>query len=126
MQDKLYGIPVFLCGNYLIYDRDSEMLASAEHITDLAEEAQILVINSENDFNKNQYVYEISADFRGEANPSADSGAEEYMSLIDRLADNAHRKDNDDQVAKAYDSGIGLCRMANRGYSETVFYGKLY
>ena len=48
------------------------------------------------------------------------------MSLIDRLADNAHRKDNDDQVAKAYDSGIGLCRMANRGYSETVFYGKLY
>ena len=40
------------------------MLASAEHITDLAEEAQILVINSENAFNKNQYVYEISADIR--------------------------------------------------------------
>lgn len=117
VQDKLYGIPVFLCGNYLIYDRDSEMLASAEHITDLAEEAQILVINSENDFNKKQYVYEISADIRGEANPSADSGAEEYMSLIDRLADNAHRKDNDDQVAKAYDSGIGQGYI---GYSESI------
>ena len=117
MQDKLYGIPVFLCGNYLIYDRDSEMLASAEHITDLAEEAQILVINSENDFNKKQYVYEISADIRGEANPSIDSNAEEYLSLIDRLADKAHKKDVSDQVAMAFDSGIGQGYI---GYSESI------
>jgi thiamine pyridinylase len=39
------------------------------------------------------------------------------MSLIDRLADNAHRKDNDDQVAKAYDSGIGQGYI---GYSESI------
>lgn len=84
VQDKLYGIPVFLCGNFLIYDRDSEVLDSAEHITDLADESQILVINSETDFNKPQYAYEIIADIRGEANPSSDSSAEEYVSLIDR------------------------------------------
>ena len=117
VQDKLYGIPVFLCGNYLIYDRDSELLAAAEHITDLKDESQILVINSEHDFNRHQYLYEISADIRGEANPSIDSNAEEYLSLIDRLADKAHKKDVSDQVAMAFDSGIGQGYI---GYSESM------
>ncbi len=116
-RDKLYGIPVFLCGNYLIYDRDSEELASAEHITDLEGESQILVINSESSFNRPQYTYEILADARGEANPSVDSSAEEYMSLIDRLADNDHKKDDDTEVAMAYDSGIGRGYI---GYSESL------
>ena len=31
---RLYGIPAFLCGNYLIYDRDCGALAGAEHITE--------------------------------------------------------------------------------------------
>ena len=44
---KMYGIPVFLCGNFLIYDQDCEALAAAEHITDLAGMSEILVINSE-------------------------------------------------------------------------------
>ena len=117
VQDKLYGIPVFLCGNFLIYDRGSEVLASAEHITDLADESKILVINSENDFNRPQYKYEIIADIRGEANPSIDSSAEEYMSLLDRLADDAHKKDDDTQAALAYDSGIGQGYI---GYSESM------
>ena len=43
---KLYGIPVFLCGNFLIYDRSCDALAKAERITDLADESELLVINS--------------------------------------------------------------------------------
>ncbi len=43
---KLYGIPVFLCGNFLIYDRSCDALAKAERITDLANESEVLVINS--------------------------------------------------------------------------------
>ena len=31
---RLYGIPAFLCGNYLIYYRDCGALAGAEHITE--------------------------------------------------------------------------------------------
>ena len=32
---ELYGIPVFVCGNYLIYDRTDEAMAAVEHLTDL-------------------------------------------------------------------------------------------
>ena len=46
-------------------------------------------------------------DILREANPKADSGAEEMLSLIVRLAIDTHKRDTDTQVALAYDSGIG-------------------
>ena len=52
-------------------------------------------------------MIEVIADATGEANPSVDSGAEDAMTLIDRLAIDAHEHDNDAQVTMAYDSGIG-------------------
>lgn len=36
---SLYGIPAFLCGNFLIYDISCGILAGAEHITDLTGES---------------------------------------------------------------------------------------
>ena len=42
---KLYGVPVFLCGNFLIYDMGSTELAEAEHLTDFRDESELLVIN---------------------------------------------------------------------------------
>ena len=114
---KLYGIPAFLCGNFLIYDRDSADLAAAEHITDLADESGILVINSEKPGNRAQYATEALADTLGEANPSVDTGAGDALALIDRLAIDDHKQDNDTQVALAYDSGIGRGYI---GYSESM------
>ena len=107
VEGKLYGIPVFLCGNFLIYDQGCEAVATAEHITDLTDASGILVVNSEDPVNRPQYVSEVIADETGEANPSADDGAEDMMRLIDRLAIDAHKHDNDTQVATAYDSGVG-------------------
>ena len=46
VKEQLYGIPVFLCGNFLIYDQDCAELAAAEHITDLSGMSEILVVNS--------------------------------------------------------------------------------
>ena len=115
--DDLYGIPVFFCGNFLIYDLGSEALAAAEHITDLSGESEILVVNSEDPMNRPQYVYEALADILGEANPSADGGAEDSMRLIDRLAIDSHKHDDNTQVATAYDSGIGQGYI---GYSESL------
>ena len=114
---RLYGIPAFLCGNFLIYDRECVALAEAEHITDLAGESGVLVINSEDRTNRLQYACEVLADTLGEANPPMDSGAEEALALIDRLAVDAHRCDGDDQVALAYDSGIGWGYI---GFSESM------
>ena len=115
--DDLYGIPVFLCGNFLIYDLDSEALTAAEHITDLSDKSEILVVNSEDPMNRPQYVIEAVADSRGEANPSVDGGAEDVMALLDRLAIDAHKSDDNTQVALAYDSGVGEGYI---GYSESI------
>lgn len=115
--DDLYGIPVFLCGNFLIYDQGCEAVATAEHITDLTDASGILVVNSEDPVNRPQYVSEVIADETGEANPSADDGAEDMMRLIDRLAIDAHKHDNDTQVATAYDSGVGQGYI---GFSESM------
>ncbi|MBO5535378.1 MAG: hypothetical protein J6B53_08265, partial [Clostridia bacterium] len=93
VQDRLYRIPVFLCGNFLIYDRDSPKMAGAEHITDFDAESEILVINSEAPINRSQYAIEITADMLGAANPPADERAETVLSLMDQLAVKAHRKD---------------------------------
>ena len=127
VQDKLYGIPVFLCGNFLIYDRDYRAFAAAERITDLAQESEILVINIEDSWNRPQYIIEILADMHAEANPklegsaeanlSLDESAKEIMSLVDTLAIKDHKKDEDPQVALAYDAGIGQGFI---GFSENM------
>ena len=113
----LYGIPVFLCGNFLIYDGDCATLDAAEHITDLADMSEILVVNSENPVNRPQYIFEVIADTRGTANPSVDGGTIDAMRLIDRLAIDAHKQDDDTQVARAYDSGVGQGYI---GFSESM------
>ena len=117
VQDRLYGIPVFLCGNFLIYDRDSPKMAGAEHITDFDAESEILVINSEAPITRSQYAIEITADMLGTANPPADERAETVLSLMDQLAVKAHRKDRNRQVAMAYDAGIGEGYI---GFSESM------
>lgn len=114
---RLYGIPVFLCGNFLIYDSDCAGPAEAEHLTDFARESGILVINSKFDMNRPQYIHEILADTLREANPSAGSDADDLMALIDRLAVDAHERDDDAQIALAYDSGTG---MGYIGFSESI------
>ena len=114
---KLYGVPVFLCGNFLIYDVGCTDLAEAEHLTDLGDESGILVISSERDKNRVQYIYEVLADTLGEANPTAGEDTDGLMELIDRLAVDAHKTDNDTQVALAYDSGIGKGYI---GFSESL------
>lgn len=114
---QLYGIPVFFCGNFLIYDVDCDALANAEHLTDLADESEILVINSDDPENREQYISEILADTLRETNSNSDSGAEGMMSLIDRLAIDAYQNVDDTQVALAYDSGIGQGYI---GYSESI------
>ena len=114
---KMYGIPVFLCGNFLIYDQDCEALAAAEHITDLAGMSEILVINSESPVNRKQYLIEVIADARGEANPSVDGVNEDPLRLIDCLAIHAHKHDDDTQVVMAYDSGVGEGYI---GFSESM------
>ena len=114
---RLYGIPVFLCGNFLIYDVGCTDLAEAEHLTDLGDESGILVISSERDKNRVQYIYEVLADTLGEANPTAGEDTDGLMELIDRLAVDAHKRDNSTQVALAYDSGIGKGYI---GFSESL------
>ncbi|MBQ4427265.1 MAG: hypothetical protein II881_05885 [Oscillospiraceae bacterium] len=115
--DNLYGIPIFLCGNFLIYDLDSEKLAAAAHITDLSDASEILVINSEDPMNRPQYIAEAAADIQGEANSSAYSDPEDIMLLIDRLAIDSHKHDDNTGVAMAYDSGADQGYI---GYSESM------
>ncbi len=117
VEDRLYGIPVFLCGNFLIYDQESEALAAAEHITDLAGLSEILVVNSEEPHNRHQYIIETLADRRGEANPAVTGDEESAMLTIDRLAVNACKHDDDTQVTMAYDSGTGQGYI---GFSESM------
>lgn len=114
---KLYGIPVLLCGNFLIYDSDCADLADAKHLTDFAHESEILVINSESPGNRTQYIHEILADTLREANPTAGSDVDELMVLMDRRAVDAHKQDDETQVALTYDSGIGKGYI---GYSESI------
>lgn len=114
---KLYGIPVLLCGNFLIYDQDYGDLAEAEHLTDLAPESDILVINTQFSMNRAQYIHEVLADTLREANPSTGSDADDLMGLVDQLAIDAHEQDDDIQVALAYDSGIGKGYI---GFSESI------
>ena len=114
---KLYGIPTFLCGNFLIYDLDCEELADAKHLTDFANESELLVINSQYSMNRPQYIHEILSDTMGEANPSAGEDADELMTLVDQLAIDAHESDDDTQVAMAYDSGTGKGYI---GFSESM------
>ena len=104
---NLYGIPVFLCGNFLIYDVSCDILAAAEHITDLAGESELLVISTDRKDNRKMYTFEILADIWGEPNPPTDSGSEEMLALIDELAIDGHQLDRSAQVTAAYDTGIG-------------------
>ena len=117
VDDNLYGIPIFLCGNFLIYDRQYTALAKAEHLTDLADETEILVVNSDNPLDRPEYITETIADTRGEANPIVDEHEEDCMSLIERLAIDAHQHDNNVQVVMAYDSGVGQGYI---GFSESM------
>lgn len=115
--DDLYGIPVFLCGNFLIYDQECEALAAAEHITDLADASGILVVNSEDPVNRPEYVHEVISDKTGEVNSPVDDSAEDMMRLIDRLAIDAHKHDTNTQVTAAYDAGVGQGYI---GFSESM------
>ncbi|MBR4501268.1 MAG: hypothetical protein IKP22_05195 [Clostridia bacterium] len=109
---------MFLCGNFLIYDLSDEELAAAEHLTDLADESEILVINSMDKSNRLQYALEVVADARGEGYPSPEGiNIDDSMLLIDRLAIDEHEHDEDGQVALAYDSGIGRGYI---GFSESM------
>ena len=114
---ELYGVPVFLCGNFLIYDRSSEALAAAERLPDLDGLSGILVVNSENPVNRPQYIIEAVADALGAANPTVDVGAEAMLARLDRLAVKAHVRDDDAQVALAYDAGSGQGYI---GFSESI------
>ena len=117
---KLYGIPVFLCGNFLIYDRSCDVLANAEHITDLADETEFLVINSDDAETRAEYFREVLADTLGEANPAAGKSngrTDAIMALIDRLAIDVHAQDQPEQVACAYDAGAGMGYIS---FSETM------
>ena len=117
---RLYGIPVFLCGNFLIYDRGCDVLAKAEHITDLADESEFLVIGSEDPETRAEYVREIRADTAGDADPAAGNGADRtdaILALIDRLAIDAHAQDQPEQIARAYDAGKGMGYIS---FSETM------
>jgi hypothetical protein len=114
---RLYGVPVFLCGNFLIYDMSCTDLAEAEHLTDFRDESELLVINSELDFNRPQYLYEVLADTLGEANPMEGEDTDGMMELIDRLAIDTHKRDDDTQVTLAYDAGIGKGYI---GFSESL------
>ena len=117
LDGRLYGIPVFLCGYYLIYDRDCALLAGAEHITDLDGEEGILVISSEDEGDREQFRLEALADLAGDADAAADTEAEEILALIDRLAVTDHKKDHSRDVARAYDEGIGGGYIS---YTETM------
>ena len=86
MEGRLYGIPVFLCGNFLIYDQQYQALAAAEHLTDLAGLSGILVISSEKASSRHQYTIEVIADKQGAGNPDIDDGSGDEMLLIDSLA----------------------------------------
>ena len=113
-----YGIPVFICGNFLIYDRNDEALSAAEHLTDLEGEAEILVVYSRDKSNRLQYALEVVADARGEGYPSMDGvSIDDCMALINRLAIDAHEHDEDERVALAYDSGTGRGYI---GFSESM------
>ncbi len=115
---RLYGIPVFLCGYFLIYDKDCGILAEADHITDLAGESALLVISSEDPGDREQFALAILADTLGEEKPAEGSGdTDEIMELIDRLAVEDHKKDYSKDVTLAYDRGIGSGYI---GYSETM------
>ncbi|MBR4347103.1 MAG: hypothetical protein IKP75_09280 [Oscillospiraceae bacterium] len=113
---KLYGIPVFMCGNFLIYDTDCTGIADAGHLTDI-EGSDVLVINSDVPHNRTQYALEVLADDLGDPYPKAEAYEDELMTTIDRLAVDAHKSDEDAQVAAAYDSGEG---MGYIGFSESM------
>ncbi len=118
VDDRLYGIPVFLCGNFLIYDKACSILAEAEHITELAGESELLVISSEDSGSREQLTLEILADTLSEPNPAKDSGsADAIMLLIDRLAIEEHKEDSSGDLALAYDHGIGSGYIS---FSETM------
>ena len=117
VEGRLYGIPVFLCGNFLIYDQQYQALAAAEHLTDLAGLSGILVISSEKASSRHQYTIEVIADKQGAGNPDIDDGSGDEMLLIDSLAVEGHKTDKSIQVAMAYDSGIGWGYI---GYSESM------
>lgn len=114
---KLYGIPVVLCGNFLIYDQDCIELSDAQHLSDLADEAEILVINTRLPSHRTQYINEIMADISRQANPIIEDDDDDLMALMDQLAVDDHEKDEDAQVAAAYDSGIGKGYI---GFSESL------
>ena len=116
---RLYGIPVFLCGNFLIYDRNCDALEKAEHITDLSDCSEMLVIASEDPMVRSQYIIEAAADIHGKFDPSADICAEEekIIALIDGLAVSGHKQDTSDELAVTYDNGIGEGYI---GFSESM------
>lgn len=117
VEGRLYGIPVFLCGNFLIYDQTCESLARAEHITDVSDRSEILVVNSEDPMNRPQYIIEVIADRMGMANPSVDVRAEDALLVLDRLAIGAHKRDDNERITLAYDAGEGLGYI---GFSESM------
>ena len=114
---SLYGIPVFLCGNFLVYDQTSAALSEAEHLTDLADLSEILVVNCEFPDNREQYIIEATADSLGKENPAPEECSEERMELLESLAIEKHKQDDDFHVAEAYDAGTG---MGYIGFSESM------
>ena len=63
------------------------------------------------------FLYEVLADTLGEANPMESEDTDGLMEFIDRLAVDAHKRDDDTQVALAYDAGIGKGYI---GFSESL------
>ena len=121
-KSTLYGEPVLICADFLIYDLNDPVLASAESIIDIAAGGENLLIR----YNAaGEYIYRLdaAADICQDASVTQSEKAvsaidtDESLSAIRKILIRKYMKDNNYELARLYDEGKADGFI---GYSENL------
>ncbi len=121
-QSTLYGVPVLLCADFLIYDRNDPVLASADSVTDIAVSGEDLLIRY-NAASEAIYRLDAAADISQDASVIRKESAfgridtGESIGAIEEVLISKYVSESNYELARLYDEGItdGLL-----GYSENL------
>lgn len=121
-QSTLYGVPVLICADFLIYDRNDPVLASADSMMDIAAGGEDLLIRF-NDASEAIYSLDAAADISQDASVTQSSKAVsdvdtgESLEAIRESLISKYIYENNFELARLYDEGKADGLL---GYSENL------
>ena len=121
-QSTLYGVPVLICADFLIYDLNDPVLASADSVIDIADGGEDILIRY-SAYGEAVYRLDAAADISQDASVTQSEAAfagvdtGESIGAIREVLISKYKSENNYELARLYDEGKADGFI---GYSENL------